>query len=80
MKWIAVEDKLLDTFHSVITYNTKDLHPVCAFYVPDQGNILWMRAIEGPEDCEIPGKDQQLYRPPTHWAEIDEMELPEARP
>jgi hypothetical protein len=80
MKWIAVEDKLPSSYHSVMTYNTKDLSPVCAFYVIDQGNILWMRTIEGPEDCQIDGKDRQLYRPPTHWAEIYEMGLPEARP
>jgi hypothetical protein len=74
--WWCVAERLPEMFHSVLTYRDGDLHPVCAWWVKDGDKKIWIRAIEGPEDVAFAGKDCPLYAEPTHWREIETLDLP----
>lgn len=57
---------------TVLTMHKDDLYPVSALTFKDVGAGEWFRETEGPDDIEINGRHDVLYRTPTHW-----MPLPE---
>jgi hypothetical protein len=70
-KWINTNNRLPKEFETVLTQHIDDLYPVAA-YLYDKKENIWIREIEGPEGETIKGKNEELYRTPTHWRPLPE--------
>jgi hypothetical protein len=74
-EWIPIATRLPEMGHVVLTQHIEDIYPVPAFFLSDaDGSHHWMLEREGPEDTHDrrPGKNEPLYREPTHWQELPE--------
>lgn len=74
-EWIPISSRPPEACRMVLTQHIEDIYPVPAYFVTDyDGSTHWMLGREGPEDTHDgrPGKDEPLYRAPTHWQELPE--------
>ena len=71
-EWISVLRQPPRCYVTYLTQHVDDLCPVPAFFL-GHGHDIWLRESEGPEDLEeFPkGKYDELYRPPTHYRDLD---------
>ena len=67
MDWIKTEVCLPKEMVVVLTQHIDDLYPAVAYRY---GDNHWLREREGPEDIVLSGRDEELYRPPTHWMSL----------
>ncbi len=63
VEWINIDDALPKEMVVVLTQHIDDLYPAVAYRY---GDNRWLRKREGPEDIVLSGRDEELYRPPTH--------------
>lgn len=78
MEWNKISDTLPPERKTVLTYRAGDLWPVPGFFqYSKEGDRIWYRSIEGPSmKWYYEGWKMFLFREPTHWIHIDDLNLP----